>query len=590
MKRLQRLCRRDRGNTEGLSGSDPGNPIPIPPLAPGSNLVSNTVTPEKVDPLRDDMGSTRIIEGQSDASVSSVNLGSASNHTELSPSRVLGKDITKLGDYELLKKLGEGAMGAVYKATQVSIEGVKLDKPRTVALKVLFSHVANNPKLVARLYREGQVMGKLDHPNIITATAIGEADGCHYVAMEYVSGLSMQRWMTQLGRIPVADAVRVTLECAKALTYAHGLNMVHRDIKPDNILLTKTGFVKVADLGMVKIEDEEMSLTQTGHAVGTPWFMPLEQAKNAKDIDGRSDIYALGCTLYAFLTGKPPFMGRTIVEVVQAKGQGTFPPARQVNPDVPERLDLIIIKATAKEPKNRYQKCEELIKDLESLGIASETLSFVAEKKPIVKENTASDGDLAKTTMLDAVKTSTEHAFGDIAAPAILNPNAWYVQMRLPDGALITRRYSTAQLVKMLEDGTISATAKASHNETDGFRGLGTYREFQGAAMSKIAKKAMDKNTARTRGMSKRIEEEDRLLAEKERKSNEPETALQANLRYYFGMIYQALPIVLLVLIFIGVLYAASAETGWNANWWAPAVPGAGLLLYLIQRFFSSGR
>jgi serine/threonine-protein kinase len=537
------------------------------------------------------MGSTRIIESPSDTSVSSVNLGSPANHTELSPSRVLGKDITKLGDYQLLKKLGEGAMGAVYKATQVSSDGVKLDKPRTVALKVLFSHVANNPKLVARLYREGQVMGKLDHPNIVTATAIGVADGCHYVAMEYVSGQSMQKWMTQLGRIPVADAVRIAIECAKALTYAHAQNMIHRDIKPDNILLTKTGFVKVADLGMVKIEDEEMSLTQTGHAVGTPWFMPLEQAKNAKDIDGRSDIYALGCTLYAFLTGKPPFMGRTIVEVIQAKGQGTFPPARQLNPDVPERLDLIIIKATAKDPKNRYPGCEELIKDLESLGLASETLSFIAQKKTLVKENPASDDDLSKTTVLEsAIKTSTELAFAEVAAPAILNPNAWYVQMKSPEGKLITRRYSTAQLLKMLDDGTLSATAKASRSETEGFRSLGTYKEFQGAALSKIAKRAVDKNTTRTRGVSKRIEEDDRALALKERKSNEPETALQANLRYWLGMIYQALPIVLLVLVFIGVLYASSAETGWSANWWAPAVPAAGLLVYLLERFFSSGR
>ena len=500
---------------------------------------------------------------------SSLNLGSAANHTEMSPSRILGKNLTKLGDYQLQAKLGEGAMGAVYQATQVSTDGVKLDKPRTVALKVLFSHVASNPKLVERLYREGQVMGRLDHPNIITATAIGEAEGCHYVAMEYVSGQSMQKWMTQLGRIPVADAVRITLECAKALTYAHGLNMVHRDIKPDNILLTKTGDVKVADLGMVKIEDEEMSLTQTGHAVGTPWFMPMEQARNAKDIDGRSDIYALGCTLYAFLTGKPPFMGRTIVEVIQAKSKGSFPPARHSNPDVPEKLDLIIMKMTAIKPESRYQKCEEMIKDLESLGIASETLSFITGK-PVVTDSAASDDNLSKTTLVEsAIKTSTELAFASVAAPAVLNPNAWYVQMKMPDGKAIVRRYSTAQLLKMLDDGTISATAKVSHSETEGFRGLGTYKEFQGAAMSKITKMAVDKNTARTRGAAKRIEAEELERVQKE-VIEEPDTPLQANVRYYGGMIYSALPAVLLFLAFIGVLYASAAETGWSGNWWAP--------------------
>src|SRR6202043_2418806 len=111
--------------------------------------------------------------------------------------------------------------------------------------------------------------------------------------------------------------------------YAHELEVIHRDVKPDNVLITRQGEVKLADLGMVKMLDEDMSLTQTGHAVGTPWYMPLEQARNAKDTDGRCDIYALGCTLYACLTGQPPFVGRTIVDVIQAKERGSFAPARQ---------------------------------------------------------------------------------------------------------------------------------------------------------------------------------------------------------------------------------------------------------------------
>ena len=193
--------------------------------------------------------------------------------------------------------------------------------------------------------------------------------------------------------------------------------------------------------------------------------------------------------------------------------------------------------------------------------------------------------------MESAIKTSTEQAFAGIAAPAILNPNAWYVQMKMPDGSPVTRRYTTAQILKMLDDGTISATAKASHSETDGFRGMGTYKEFQGAAMSKVTKKALDKNTGRTRGVSKRIEDDER---ERERIKKEltkkPDTALQANLRYFFGLAYGALPIVLVFLMFVGVLYASSSETGWSANYWAPLVPGVGLVLYFMQRFFASGR
>ena len=131
--------------------------------------------------------------------------GRVPNFTEMSPSLILGKNVFEIGDFKLIRKIGEGAMGAVYKAQQVSF------KNRVVALKILFPHVANNPKLVKRLYREGMVMGQLDHQNIVQAFAIGEAQGFHYIAMEYVSGRSMQKWLVQLGRLPVGDAVRIVL-------------------------------------------------------------------------------------------------------------------------------------------------------------------------------------------------------------------------------------------------------------------------------------------------------------------------------------------------------------------------------------------
>src|SRR5262249_5151764 len=152
------------------------------------------------------------------------------------------------------------------------------------------------------------------------------------------SGMTLQQVLNQWGKISVGDALNVTLACARALSYAHARGLIHRDIKPDNVLITKKNQVKLADLGMVK-EQDEMGLTQTGHAVGTPWYMPLEQARNAKDADGRCDIYALGCMLYCMLTGRPPFMGSNIVEVIQAKERGTFPAAQEINPEVPERLE-----------------------------------------------------------------------------------------------------------------------------------------------------------------------------------------------------------------------------------------------------------
>lgn len=497
--------------------------------------LRTSTTPTDNDPLWEELGATRVTDSDSDASVSSSeSLSAPANLTEMAPSRVLGKDIVALGGFQLIRKLGEGAMGAVYKAKQITFK-------RFVALKILFPHVANNPKLVARLYREGQVMGRLDHPNIIQAYAVDEAEGFHYVAMEYVSGQSVQKWLQSLKRLELGDAVRIILDSAKALAYAHSLNMVHRDIKPDNILLTKTGVVKVADLGMVKTSDEDMSLTQTGHAVGTPWYMPLEQARNAKEIDGRSDIYALGCTFYALLTGAPPFMGQTIVDVIQAKEVGTFPPARQSNAEVPERIDLIIAKMTAKLPKYRYQKCEDLIKDLESLGLASESLTFLTPRPSApAKSDEVSPDVLSKTTVVECSSKSDTDASSPVPA---FDADVWYVQTKLADGTTATRRYGTAQLQKMLADGTIAPNAKASHSPTDGFRSIATYREFQGSALSKVSKKAADKSSARYRNLYKKIEQEERKKEEAQTKTED--TAVRANTRYWLSIALIVLPIAL---------------------------------------------
>lgn len=538
-----------RSRTDGRFRTDSEKLKPTGSSTPATKMEHDTVTPDADDPLWDELGATRVVPVPSDSSFSGLNVDSPANHTEMSPSRILGKNLMTLGDFELSKKLGEGAMGAVYKATQVTFNGEKLDKPRVVALKVLFPHVANNPKLVDRLYREGLVMGQLEHPNIVQAFATDEAEGFHYVAMEYIAGQSMQKWLDHLGKIPVADALRITLDCAQALKYAHAQNMVHRDIKPDNILLTRSGIVKVADLGMVKIDDQEMSLTQTGHAVGTPWYMPLEQARNAKEIDGRSDIYALGCTLYAYLTGNPPFMGRTIVDVIQAKELGTFPPARQANGNVPERLDLILAKMTAKTPKYRYQNCDELIKDLEGLELANETLSFITPKQAIESrvEETPLPG---KTRIMPGIaKTKADASLADDVA--LLDQDQWYVQMKAPDGAVIVRNYQTTQLQKMVAEGTIAATARASHSPTTGFRSLATYKEFQGAALSKLSKKAADKTSQRYRGIYKKIEEEDRQREMKERDANKEQTAVQANTRYWGRIALTVLPIGLGVIVII---------------------------------------
>jgi serine/threonine-protein kinase len=227
--------------------------------------------------------------------------------------------------------------------------------------------------------------------------------------------------------------------------------------------------------------------------------MPLEQARNAKDTDGRSDIYALGCLLYCTLTGAPPFAGKTLLEVIQAKEIGSFPPARQSNADVPERLDLIIAKMTAKHPKYRYQTCSELIKDLEGLNLARPTLSFL--EGPGKVEPPKSDPDNRPAT------TEAEAAF---------DPNIWYVRIKDPEGRATVHKLPTAQVTKMLEEDKIGPNVKASHHPKDGFRALATYKEFQGVALVKASKAAADQQAVRYRTLYKKIEEKERQRNEEE--------------------------------------------------------------------------
>ena len=478
------------------SPKEVGKPLALPTDSEGVRADDET-TPvpggDSNESSWESLGSTRIIEGNTPhalprASAESPDLPSDPRHDIVPPT---GQEPISFGDFQLLCKIGEGAMGVVYKARQLSFD-------RDVALKILFPHIANNPKLVARLFREGVVMNQLDHPNIVQAFGRDEYQGRYYIAMEYVNGQSMQKWIAHLGRLSIGDALHIVLTCARALEYAHNLGLVHRDIKPDNILIDVSGKVKVADFGMVKT-DEEGELTQTGHAVGTPWYMPLEQAKNAKDTDRRSDIYALGCMLYCFLTGMPPFAGKTLLEVIRAKDLGTFPPSRQANPEVPEKLDLIIIKMTSKQPKHRYQTCAELIKDLESLQLAHPNLGFL--------EDQSAPADIPAT------KAPSSH--DDPRPVAVADPNTWYVRVKDAAGNTEVHKLATAQIHSMLNQDLLPPNAKASHDREVGFRSLATYKEFQGVALVKASKQSVDQHAERYRSLYKKIEEE---AEERERK------------------------------------------------------------------------
>jgi hypothetical protein len=254
---------------------------------------------------------------------------------------------------------------------------------------------------------------------------------------------------------------------------------------------------------MVKLRDEDMGLTQTGHGVGTPWYMPLEQARNAKETDGRCDIYALGCMLYCMLTGQPPFTQLTLVEVIQAKEIGTFPPARQSNAEVPERLDLIIAKMAHKSPRYRYANCTELIKDLESLGLATKRLGFLAPRTEPVARPTA-----GMSPKVPAPKTPTDVRPATVPAQQVA-ADIWYVRYRNLEGRLVQRKMTTPQVLAMIEAPDFDQEATASRTK-EGFRGLATYREFEPVLLGRVSKTGVDQQTTKYRAMYKKIEEEDR--------------------------------------------------------------------------------
>jgi serine/threonine-protein kinase len=397
------------------------------------------------------------------------------------------------GDFRLDKKLGEGGMGAVYKAQQISMD-------RTVALKLLAKNLSGNQAFVDRFKREARTMAKLDHPNIVRGFAVGDVDGQHYVAMEFIDGLSMQKWMDKLGRLPVGDAVHVVLCTAYALQHAHEQSLVHRDIKPDNILMTTKGVVKLADLGLAKKTDDDMSLTQSGTGFGTPYYMPLEQYRDAKHVDARADIYALGVTLYYFLTGKLPFVGDTHFDVIKAKEAAKFTPARKHNPDIPERLDLMIDKMIQKDKKHRYQTCAEVIEALESIGVHSEFPSFVGAPPPAAKGGaaTARPSTLPPKSKTDPPPTDDEPA-----------REMWILRQKDPSGKVVKRQVSTGRLKQLLERGEIDAAQCTVQRTTEqNQRPIRSVPEFASLVQSKVVEARADRRSQKLEYAYEKLERE----------------------------------------------------------------------------------
>ncbi|NQT89530.1 serine/threonine protein kinase, partial [bacterium] len=214
-----------------------------------------------------------------------------------------------IGGYEVLEQLGKGGMGTVFKARQVSMD-------RLVALKVLPPKLAEDEAYVARFVREARAAAKLTHPNIVQGYDVGEADGTHYFAMELVDGPSVKNLLDRSGTIEEKKALNIAGAVARALEEAQRHGIVHRDIKPDNIMINSRGIVKLADLGLARTTAKVDTVTLDGTAIGTPQYMSPEQVRAEPDLDTRADIYALGATLYHMVTGEFPFDGPTPAAII----------------------------------------------------------------------------------------------------------------------------------------------------------------------------------------------------------------------------------------------------------------------------------
>jgi serine/threonine-protein kinase len=381
-----------------------------------------------------------------------------------------------VGDYRILRRLGEGGMGAVYL-------GYHEGQDRQVAIKVLADQLASNDAYVKRFYREARSGEFLNHPNIVRGITVGQdpATHKHYLVLEFVDGPSALALLEKLGRLSVGDAVHIALDVARALEHAHSRNIVHRDIKPDNILITRSGVAKLSDLGLAKRTDEASHLTGTRQGFGTPWYMPYEQAINAKHADARSDIYALGATLYHLVTGEVPFSGLNHLEVMDKKNLGDFPRASTRNADVPPVLDQILGRMLAKEPADRYQTASELIVDLERSRLANPVLSFadpdLARKDPWVQ---ACMSAAAQPTLPDLETAAQQQAQANVPQAPVPGPTeVWYLRRRDREGQWRRVRTTKQHIVQQLRAGELSLRVEARPEGHAGFRSLASYADFR---------------------------------------------------------------------------------------------------------------
>src|SRR5262245_36806272 len=285
--------------------------------------------------------------------------------TESKENIVFMMSIQMVGRYEITGELGRGAMGVVYKALDPTIG-------RTVALKTmrLDVHGLDAQEMVRRFQNEARAAGVLNHPNIVTIYDAGEEDGIFYIAMEFIVGTTLHELLVEKHVLPTDEVVQLARQICRGLDYAHSNGIIHRDVKPANIMITANGTVKIMDFGIAKSGGQ---VTNTGQVLGTPNYMAPEQVKG-RPLDGRSDLFSLGVILYEMLTGEKPFVGQNVTTIIYKIVNETQIAPRDLDTTIHPGLSAIVARLLAKSPDERYQSGADLIHDLEHYKLAGTAL------------------------------------------------------------------------------------------------------------------------------------------------------------------------------------------------------------------------
>ena len=369
----------------------------------------------------------------------------------LMPTETAAPPMRTIGNYELIEKIAEGGMGAVYK-------GRHRTSGQIVAIKIVPPDTAKNQILLKRFEMEFRAASVLNHPNIVKALDYNGI-GTPFLVMEFVDGESLGQRVERVGAIPEREAIKIIAQVCDGLHKAHKQSLIHRDVKPDNILVTLDGVAKLTDLGLVKDVDAELNLTRTGRGLGTPHFMSPEQFRNAKNADVKCDIYSLGATLYMMVTGEVPFAKTNPLDCWMKKVKNDFPAPRKVNPALSERIDWAIRRSMSADPNQRPATCREFVEDL--TGSAAAIHGPPSTAIPKVEQGSSTE--------------STPHPTDTI------EDSLWYMVYRGPNGQQHTVKGLTTNIRENLRRGALgdTGTIMMSKAKTGPFTPLKNITEFR---------------------------------------------------------------------------------------------------------------